>query len=253
MSFNPKVKIPPLYSGGVCCTAIGSGQPLQSAGHVQHPKNKRLPRGGSRTSASDSCAGLGWTLTCQENIDSAAGQGSQGAGAHAAVAPLQRLGRVSVLGGGQQQEGAVVQILHKVAPLQRQRTAIPQPADVERRLAGPEVAVQQEGHTRFQHYMAGSGAATELQRNWLFCVRRKQRGIFFSSRQEPSSVSGEKKKLDLFAGLLFFLPNESQLGNKAFLSIFSLAKLIIHLCHSSFLADPRLINFHPLESHHFVA
>lgn len=197
-----------------------SGQPLPSVEHVQHTKTNGRLRG-SRTSASDSCAGLGWTLTCSENIDRAAGQGSEGAGAHAAVASLQRPGRVSVLGGGQQQEGAVVQILHKVTPLQRQRTAILQPADVERRVAGPKVAVQQEGLTRFQHYMAGPGAATQLQRNGLFCVRRKKGGTFVN-RQVPSS--GCRKVWTCVrswtAGFLFLLPDESQLSNKAFLLVF---------------------------------
>lgn len=116
------------------------------------------------------CNFIRWTPTCQENIYSSAGQGSKGTGTHTAVAPLHTFWRVSILSGREQKEGSVVQILHEISPLERQRLAIMKPGDVERCFAGPQIAVQQERQTWLQHYMAGPSPTAQLHRNRLFCL-----------------------------------------------------------------------------------
>lgn len=121
------------------------------------------------------CQVICQTPTCQENIYSPAGQGSKGAGTHAAVAPLHALGRLAIIRGGQQEEGSIGQILHEVPPLQRQRLAVLKPGDIERCIAGPKVAVQQEGQTWLQHYMAGPSTAAQLHRNRLFYVGQRKK------------------------------------------------------------------------------
>lgn len=121
---------------------------------------------------------LSGTLTCQEYIHGPAGEGSEGTGTHTAVAPLHVLGGLAILGGRQQEEGSIPQILQiVVAPLHREGPAILKPGDIERRVAGPQIAVQQEGRTWFQHYMARPGSTAELHRNRLFCVGQRKRSL----------------------------------------------------------------------------
>lgn len=87
------------------------------------------------------------TPTCKQHVDSPAGQGSDGTGTHTAVAALYVLGRLAVCGGGRQQEGSVGQILKAISRRLWQDLAILEPRDIERSVAGTQVAVQQKWQT----------------------------------------------------------------------------------------------------------
>ncbi|TNN43708.1 hypothetical protein EYF80_046092 [Liparis tanakae] len=65
--------------------------------------------------------------TCEKHVDRPAGQGSEGAGAHAGVAPLHAAEAPARPGGGQQEEGPVGQTLQEVPPPRGKRPAVPKP------------------------------------------------------------------------------------------------------------------------------